>query len=198
MRWMGGGDTPSRLLFLGLMLAAVVMTGVGYVVMVVGLAPASPPTTSSQPEVSPDDQADRPSASSDRPAPDFTLADLDGNPVSLSHFRGQPVVINFWTTWCPPCRTEMPYLIEAYEQEQGEVVFLAISVDEPASAVRRFAEEYDMPFTVLLDEGGKVAADYGVRGIPVTFFISGDGEIVVRYAGQMSPRTIKEGLRRIR
>jgi DsbE subfamily thiol:disulfide oxidoreductase len=179
------------------MLAAVVMTGIGYVV-VIGLASASLPTTSSQPEASLDDQSDRPSASSDRPAPDFTLTDLDGNPVSLSHFRGQPVVINFWATWCSPCRTEMPHLIEAYEQEQGEVVFLAISVEEPASAVRRFAEEYDMPFTVLLDEGGKVAADYGVRGIPVTFFVSGDGEIVVRYTGQMSPRTIKEGLRRIR
>jgi peroxiredoxin len=77
-------------------------------------------------------------------------------------------------------------------------VFLAISIDEPAVVVRRFAEENQMPFIILLDEDGKVSSDYRVNGIPATFFINRDGEIVVRYVGQMSPRMIEEGLGRIR
>ncbi len=151
-----------------------------------------------------DDQSDNPSAfsdysqSDDRLASGFTLTDLNGNQVSLSRFRGRPVVINFWATWCPPCQAEIPHLIAAYEQEHGEVVFLAISVEESASTVRRFAKKNDMPFIILLDTDGEVASDYGVRGIPATFFVNSEGEIVVRYVGQMSPRVIEEGLRRIR
>jgi len=137
-------------------------------------------------------------AATNRSATDFTLRDLHGNQVSLRQFSGQPVVVNFWATWCPPCRAEVPHLVEAYEREGGEVVFLAISVDEPAGTVRRFAEKNGMPFIILLDDGGKVASNHKVRGIPVTLFISREGEIVARYAGQMSPQRLEEGLSRIR
>ena len=92
----------------------------------------------------------------------------------------------------------MPHLVEAYQREEGKIVFLAISVDEPDDTVRRFAEKYDIPLVILLDDGAKVASDYKVRSIPVTFFISRDGEVVVRYTGQMSPHRIEEGLSRIR
>jgi len=131
-------------------------------------------------------------------APDFTLPDLDGNQVSLSQFRGRPVVVNFWATWCPPCEAEIPHLIEAYEQEQGQVVFLAVSIGEPSSTVRRFAQEHGMPFIILLDRNERVAGDYQVRGIPATFFVTREGTIAMRYVGQMSPRVIEEGLGRIR
>ncbi len=92
----------------------------------------------------------------------------------------------------------MPHLAEAYQREGGAIVFLAVSVDEPDGTVRRFAEQYDIPLIILLDDGGKVASNYKVRSIPVTFFISGDGEVVARYTGQMSPHRIEEGLSRIR
>lgn len=199
MKWLRGESGLGYFLLLALVLAAlavtcVMVTWISYSELgVLAFATNGQP---SQPAIS----GDRPAtgASGDRPAPDFTLTDLDGNRVSLSQFSGQPVVVNFWATWCPPCKIEIPHLIEAYEREQGEVVFLAVSVDEPASVVRRFAEENDMPFTILLDDGGSVAEDYGVQGIPTTFFISRDGQIAVRYVGPMSSHAIDEGLRRIR
>ena len=98
-------------------------------------------------------------------------------------------------------RVEPRYRIwwrQAYEHEGREVIFLAAAVDEPASIVRRFAEKNGMSFIVLLDEGSNVAFDYRVRGIPATFFISRDGEIVTRYDGGMSPRALEDGLSRIR
>lgn len=199
MKWLKGEGDRGCFLFLVLMLAALAVTFVVVIWIsysgsgVLALATNGQP---SQPAIS----GDRPvtGVSGDRPAPDFTLTDLDGNRVSLSQFSGQPVVVNFWATWCPPCKIEIPHLIEAYEREQDDVVFLAVSVDEPASVVRRFAEENGMPFTILLDDGGSVAEDYGVKGIPTTFFISRDGQIAVRYVGPMSSRAIDEGLRRIR
>jgi len=198
MKWTGGGGIRGSFLFAGLMLVAVVMTCL--IITWVMITRGGPWTiaTNASPGKSAASSDRQPRVSDDRPALDFTLTSLEGSPVSLSQFSGQPVVINYWATWCPPCRTEMPHLIEAYEQEEGRIVFLAISVDEPAATVRRFAQEHRIPFTILLDEGGKVASDYGVNGIPVTFFIGRDGEIVVRYVGQMSPRAIEEGLRRIR
>jgi peroxiredoxin len=132
------------------------------------------------------------------PAPDFTLVDLDGNQISLGDFAGQPVVINFWATWCPPCQDEMPLLAGAYEREGGQVVFLAISIDEPERTVRRFVENNDIPFVVLLDEGGKVASEYQVNSIPVTFFVNRDGQVVMRYLGQIPTHRLEDGLSRIR
>ena len=132
------------------------------------------------------------------PAPDFTLVDLDGNQISLGDFAGQPVVINFWATWCPPCQDEMPLLAGAYEREGGQVVFLAISINEPERAVRRFVENNDIPFVVLLDEGGKVASEYQAKSIPVTYFVNRDGQVVMRYLGQIPTHRLEDGLNRIR
>ena len=192
-------SVQSCVLFSVLMLAAVVITcgvitwlhftGAGISALTTDTPTNETPTTVDQ---SPTE------VSTSRSAPDFTLTDLHGNQVSLGDFSGQPVVINFWATWCPPCRTEMPHLVEAYQREEGKIVFLAISVDEPDDTVRRFAEKYDIPLVILLDDSAKVASDYKVRSIPVTFFISRDGEVVVRYTGQMSPHRIEEGLSRIR
>jgi peroxiredoxin len=199
MKWPGEGDIPNCLLFAALVLAAVVITCLG--------ASWALYTGDGVWALSADGSTDEPPAPSDSPqtvramhdaAPGFTLPDLNGDQISLSDFSGRPVVVNFWATWCPPCRSEVPHLIEAYERDGGEVVFLAISVDEPASTVRRFARENDMPFIILLDDGGKVASDYRINSIPVTFFISRDGEIVARYVGQMPPHRIEEGLSRIR
>ena len=136
-------------------------------------------------------------ASQERPAPDFSLPDLNGTRVSLAQFRGQPVVINFWATWCPPCRDEIPRLVEAYEREHDGVAFIAIS-DEPAEVVGPFVKEHAIPYVNLLDGGDRVASAYGIRALPTTLFISRDGEIKVYYMGEMSARIIEEGLRRIK
>jgi cytochrome c biogenesis protein CcmG/thiol:disulfide interchange protein DsbE len=92
----------------------------------------------------------------------------------------------------------MPLLVEAYEREGGQVVFLGISINEPEPAVRRFVEKNEISFTVLLDGGGKVASEYQINGIPVTFFVNRDGQIVMRYVGQIPTHRLEDGLSRIR
>ena len=113
-------------------------------------------------------------------APSFQLTDVNGKPVSLSDFRGEPVLLNFWTTWCDPCRFEMPYIHEVYDEwsERGLVV-LAINVGESPSRVNKFIQDYNLSFPVLLDLERNVAGKYNVNitGYPTTFFVDGDGII---------------------
>lgn len=199
MRWLSERIGGGCFLYATLMLAAVLMAclGVTWALYAEAGVVASDPNAQSE-EAQASGDKPQAAAAADRLAPDFTLTDLDGNQVSLSHFSGQPVVVNFWATWCGPCKAEIPHLIEAHERERGEVIFLAISVEEPRDIVRRFATENGMSFTILLDERGRVASDYQVKGIPTTFFISRDGEIVARYVGPMPPHRLEQGLDRIR
>lgn len=113
-------------------------------------------------------------------APDFTLQSLGGKEVSLADFRGKPVVLNFWATWCGPCRQEMPFLQEVSEDlewtERGLVV-LAVNLGEAAAAVREFTDGNGLTFTVLLDSNHEVGTQYNTRYIPTTYFIDKDGII---------------------
>jgi len=111
-------------------------------------------------------------------APDFQLPNLEGPPVSLSDFRGKPILLNFWATWCGPCRQEMP-LIQAIFEEQPDngLVILAIDIGENASAVNNFMQSNNFSFPVLLDTDQDVALEYNIRAIPTTFFIDKDGLI---------------------
>ena len=111
-------------------------------------------------------------------APDFTLNDLDGQEVSLSGLRGKPVLLNFWATWCGPCRIEMPFLQEIYEKwTDKELVLLAVNLHEDPDKVREFVEGAGFSFPVLLTTGNEVPLSYNVRNIPATFFIDADGVI---------------------
>ena len=115
-----------------------------------------------------------------KPAPNFQLPNLGGQSVSLSDFQGKPVLINFWASWCPPCRIEMPYIQEVFEEWSGQgLVVLAINIGESSSKVKEFMENHALSFPVLLDMQGKVAEQYNVLiwGIPTTFFIDKDGII---------------------
>lgn len=124
---------------------------------------------------------------SGQPAPAFTLRSLDGETVSLADFRGQPVLVNFWATWCPPCRKEMPAIQHVYEQHQdADFVVLAVNVQESEETIRPFVEEMGVTFPVLLDENGDVMKQYRIMGLPSSFFVARDGTIRTRKIGEMS------------
>ena len=119
-------------------------------------------------------------------APDFQLQNLDGQTVSLSDFRGKPVLINFWATWCPPCRSEMPYIQEIYEDKEWSdkgLVILAVDIGESSSKVEEFMQSLNLSFTVLLDTKEDVAQRYNITSIPTTFFIDKDGIIQDKVIG---------------
>lgn len=132
-----------------------------------------------------------PTLQADNLASDFQLQSLDGQTVSLSSLRGRPVMLNFWASWCGPCRAEMPYLQGVFEDsewtEQG-LVILAINVGESSSTAREFMEDNGLTFTVLLDTDTSVAKDYNVRGIPATFFIDKNGIIKDKKVGSFSSK----------
>lgn len=124
---------------------------------------------------------------------DFTLADFDGQNVSLSDFRGRPVIINLWATWCPPCRIEMPELQAAYDkyQEQG-LVILALDNDEPVEVGRAFFyDEMGLTFTPLVDTHASVAMTYSGLGVlPTSYFVDPQGIITAIHRGPMSVEQI--------
>lgn len=126
----------------------------------------------------------------DQLAPDFTLKTLDGGDTTLSDLRGQPVLINFWASWCGPCRSEMPELIRAYARYKADgFTILAVNLTHQDSlpAIESFVEEFDIPFAVLLDETGTVAEDlYLLRGLPTSVFIDRTGRVKRTYAGAMT------------
>jgi len=117
-------------------------------------------------------------------APAFTLERLDGTPVSLSDLRGHVVLINFWATWCEPCRQEMPAMERLYEAHRDEgFELLAISVGEEAEPVRAFRDEVGMTFPVLLDPDRVASQAYQTYRFPESFLVDAQGVVVERYIG---------------
>ena len=123
------------------------------------------------------------------PVPDFTLNTLDGRRVSLSDFRGRPVLINFWATYCVPCRTEMP-LIETMATAHPKVVVLLVDELDDGGAARQFVSDLKIFSTVLYDGDGRVGGAYGISGLPTTLFVRGDATIEGRYVGQTDERIL--------
>lgn len=119
-------------------------------------------------------------------APDFTLPEIGGKKVSLSEYKGKAVVLNFWATWCAPCKAEMPSLNELYlELRNKGLVVLAVAVDSSDKPVRSFAAENKLAFPVLIDKEKEVHFDsYAVMGLPTTFLIDKKGVIVERIIGE--------------
>jgi cytochrome c biogenesis protein CcmG/thiol:disulfide interchange protein DsbE len=127
-------------------------------------------------------------------APNFTLNTPDGQPVTMINLQGKPVVLNFWATWCPPCEEELPALEAAFDRYQGEVNFLAVSVEESAGVVRPFVDERGLTLPVLLDTDGEVVNLYDVKALPTTIFIDANGVIAERYMGALDLPTINSYL----
>lgn len=122
------------------------------------------------------------------PAYNFTLNDVSGNSVQLDEFAGQPIIINFWATWCAPCRDEMPELEAAYKAHQEDgLVILAVNQQESKEAVAQFFDELDLTFTPLLDVEKTVANLYSVTNIlPTTFFINAEGLVTAIHRGPLN------------
>jgi peroxiredoxin len=125
------------------------------------------------------------------PAPDFTLTDVAGNAVTLSKLKGQVVLINFWATWCGPCRVEMPAIQRRYEafKDQGLTV-LAVNFDEPLIDVSAFQNSFNLTFPVLLDPGGIVNDLYRMRGYPSSFMVDRSGLITKLHIGLMTEKQL--------
>lgn len=130
--------------------------------------------------------------------PDFTLQTVDGETVSLSDYRGRPVVLNFWATWCTPCREEMPLLQDSYEAHAEEgLVVIGVNVRETPEAIERFLDEVIIDFPILLDSDTAVVNRYLVTSLPMTFFIDRNGRLRTLVVGGMSREVLDERLAKI-
>jgi peroxiredoxin len=143
-----------------------------------------------------------PLAQEGRAAPDFLLERADGGTLRLSDLQGSPVLVNFWATWCPPCRREMPELVDAYaEYEDAGLVIVGIDLQEPDDVVQGFADEFGVTFPLVVDRDGELSDVWRlggpVQGIPTSYFIDATGVIRSFYYGPMSGDTIADRLEAI-
>ena len=122
-------------------------------------------------------------------APDFLLATLDGGELRLSDLRGKGVIVNFWASWCAPCRKEMPQFVAAYDQYRGEgLEVVAVNVQESPSIIRPFVDDFGMKFPVVLDKRSSVSDSYRLSGLPMTYFIDREGVIRSVFQGPFLER----------
>lgn len=132
------------------------------------------------------------------PAPEFTLTNLTGQPIALSDYRGQVVLVNFWATWCPSCLSELPDYEQIYQQHggpAGDLVVLGVNLQEGQTQVEAYATGLGLTFPVLLDEDGHITTrQYQVTGMPGSFIIDRQGVIFYRHVGPMSAETLRAKL----
>ncbi|MGG3452107.1 redoxin domain-containing protein [Domibacillus aminovorans] len=117
--------------------------------------------------------------------PDFKVQTMDGKEVKLSDYKGKKVFLNFWTTWCPPCKEEMPNMQTFYRKKPANVEILAVNIEESNERVNEFAKEYQLTFPILLDKDGDVSKTYDVYTIPTTFVLNEEGIIHQKIIGPM-------------
>ena len=118
------------------------------------------------------------------PALDFSLPDMDGEMHKLSDFRGKTVIVNFWATWCPPCRAELPSMNRAWSQIKNDnVVMIAVNVGEDEDTIFSFMGDYPIDFLMLMDQDSKVTESWPVKGLPTTYVVDPQGRLVYRAIG---------------
>lgn len=131
-----------------------------------------------------------------RPAPVFSLETLDGPPVELEAFRGRVVFLNFWASWCGPCRDEAPALQRFHETYGEQVVQIGVNYREAEDHARPFVETFGLTFPIARDWDGQVAGAYGLRGVPESWFIDPSGVARVHWPGPMTYEQMEEAYRR--
>ena len=139
------------------------------------------------------------SESAPQPAPDFTVYDAEGNEITLSALMdGKPTVLNFWASWCGPCRSEMPHIQEAYERLGGEVSFVMINMTDGQRETQESAEEYmaesGWTFPIYFDSDYDAAMTYGAYSLPQTYFIDAEGRLIAAARGSMSAVVLQSGI----
>ena len=118
-------------------------------------------------------------------APNFTLKNLAGEEVSLKDYRGKKVMLNFWATWCPPCKEEMPAMEQFYQEKSKDVEILAVNLD-PQNDVKAFVKDNEITFPILLDQDGSIQQTYSILSIPTTFIIDEQGLVLKKHIGSMT------------
>ncbi|WP_160318392.1 TlpA family protein disulfide reductase [Levilinea saccharolytica] len=131
------------------------------------------------------------------PIGDFELTRLDGEKVRLSDFRGMPVVINFWASWCEPCKKEMPVFQAVFSERPEEFVILAVNPEEGRETAEEFAESVGLTFPILLDENKEMQKQLMVRGLPTTFFVDAEGVLRAQHVGELNRQLFTDYLAKI-
>lgn len=161
-----------------------------------------PPTTAPPGTVAPETAPPETEDPNKNTAPDFPVLDADGNTVRLSDMFGKPVVINFWATWCPPCRSELPAFDKLYRQYGNEVSFMMIDLTdgyrETVEGVKRFISENGYTFPVYYDTEGSAAEAYNVSSIPFTVAVGRNGNIVGTHLGAMSEAVLEKLIKTVK
>ena len=140
-----------------------------------------------------------PPGSTNTRAPDLTLSTVDGRELSLADLQGRAVLVNFWATWCPPCRREMADLQQFHQDNQDAgMVVVAINAGESGAQVEQFAQEYGLTFDLLLDPDMQALADFRVSSLPTSIFIDREGNIHGRHTGQIVRQQMDEQMAALR
>jgi peroxiredoxin len=184
-RW-GAGLIVLGGLLMGLAVGLVIFYGLPAMPAVDGAATAAPSTRGAQTVLPP-----APAPVVGAPAPDFSLNDLAGQAVKLSSLRGQVVLVNFWATWCGPCRLEMPTLEKYYEAFKGQgFVVLAVDMGDEKADVQAFASDHKLSFSIVLDPDMAVSDAYRVSSLPTTFIVDAQGRITQEQVGMLTERQL--------
>ena len=130
-------------------------------------------------------------------APQFALNNTCGEEVKLTDFRGRPVVVNFWATWCPPCRAEIPHFQDASVKYNGQVVVLGVDQGEPLSVVGDFGAALGVTYPLLLDTDNSVSRQYGVVALPKTVFVDADGVVREVFTGIINRAVLEDRIEKL-
>lgn len=135
------------------------------------------------------------------PAPDFTLTPWGASSrqsIRLSSFKGQPVILNFWASWCPPCNDEMPLLQATWQQHQADkVVFIGIDYQDQQQTAEQFLKKYHVTYPTGPDTSGSISVDYGVSNVPATIFIDESGVVVRKILGPVDAKTLNDEIQHL-